>query len=208
MGFFRKNTAPRWVDSPALDWTPEQPFGFEPAASNDTGWTEAETFEPRAATPQPKPEPPVEAAPAPLPALLPQAEAIRDEPAPPAPANTNRAPSLFAQRLLIGLAQGVALFALTQARDLGLWPGSDSYLFAALSLALLFAPLVLLEGIGEIALATLAPYAGIVAALLLSLGLYHHWRIQGADQPHAGVALAILTGLALSIAQALLHAVV
>jgi len=183
---FRKK--PRWVDSAGLDWTPEAPFGFEPASNDENGWTDGGVTRRAAPAPNPAPEPLAET--------------------PPAPANLNRAPSLTARRLFIGLAQGFALYLLIQARAAGLWPGSDPYLFAALSLALLFAPLPVLEGLGEIPLPGLLLWSGIIAALLASLGLYHHWRIQGPDQAHAGLALAAAVALALAVAQIWLRACV
>jgi hypothetical protein len=134
------------------------------------------------------------------------AQKITVAPPLPHPANSNAAPNLLLPRLVIGLAQGAALFALAQSRDLGLWPGSDPYLFAAFSLALLFAPLVLLEGLGEIEIRLLGLWTGTVACALASLGLYHHWRSQALDTPHSGLALVILAALMLVIAQALFRA--
>lgn len=179
---------PRWIDT--LDWTPERPFGWEPQAqantarpgNDDIGWNQ-----PRAEAPKPAPQPDV-------------------APDPPPAANLNRAPSWLAPRLAIGLAQGLGLFLLIQARAHGLWPGSDPWLFAALSLAGLFAPLLVLEGLGDIALPALLLWSAIAAAILASLGLYHHWRIQGQDQGYAGLALAATTAVMLTIAQCLLRA--
>ncbi len=124
----------------------------------------------------------------------------------PGPANLNRAPAFTAQRLFIGAGQGLGLYLLVQARAEGLWPASDPYLFAALSLAGLFAPLLILEGLGDVPLPALLSWSGIAAALLASLGLYHHWRIQEPDQSHAGLALAATVAIALVIAQAWLRA--
>lgn len=201
---FRKE--PRWVDSGTLRWTPEVPLGFEPASNDDIGWTEDDLPEPRAWQPEPElaPDPQPEFAPRPRPA--PRPEPVAE--ASPVPANRNTAPAFTAQRLFIGLAQGAALYLLTQARTHGTWPGSDPYLFTALAMALLFAPLLVLEGLGEIALPLLLGWSAIAAALLASLGLYHHWRIQGPDQSHAGLTLAAMTALALTIAQAGLRAAV
>jgi hypothetical protein len=212
MGLFRKEKTPRWVDSDALRWTPEAPFG-EPRADNDqNGWT---------AAPAPAPEP--EPAPdAPEPVVLHELElqarpadpepVFAPPPAPqpiaaplPVPANRNRGAGFSTVRLAIGLAQGLGLYLLIQSRAHGFWPGRDPYLFSALSLAGIFAPLVLLEGLGEIPVILLALWSGIVAAALASLGIYHHWRIQGPEQVHAGIALMVLTALMLVTAQALLR---
>lgn len=146
-------------------------------------------------------EPAAQAPPAPPPAEEPVAD---DVPADPQPLAT--APrSLLWPRLAIGFAQGLGLYLLMLTRAAGLMPGADPYLFSALSLMLLLAPLVLLEGLGDIALPLLAAWTGIVAAGLAGLGLYHHWRIQGPQQSHSGFALVILCGVMLFIAQALMR---
>lgn len=53
---------------------------------------------------------------------------------------------------------------LLQLRVAGVWPHSDPYLFAALSPAGLFAPIVLLEALSEIPAPLRALWTGIVAA--------------------------------------------
>jgi Domain of unknown function (DUF4153) len=70
----------------------------------------------------------------------------------------------------------------------------------------LFAPLLLLEGLGEIALPVLLFWTAGAAAALSSVGLYHHWRLQTGEQVHAGLGLIATTALALVIAQAWLRA--
>ncbi len=136
----------------------------------------------------------------------PHPESAREiEAEPPRPVARPAAAGFSTARLAIGLAQGLWLYLLVQSRSHGVWPGHDPYLFAALSLPGIFAPLVLLEGLGEIPLRLLALWSGIVAAALASLGLYHHWRIQGPEQIHAGIALAVLAALMLVTAQALLR---
>jgi len=219
--FRKKQPEPRWVDAANLDWTPEEPLGFDPgdpaaervfitpapakpeapAHTPDEpvffgpGFSSDEAF--RAfIQPQAQPAPRAEIPPAPQPEIPPPAHA----------ANTNRAPRLLLIRLGIGLAHGLGLYLLLQLRAAGMWPGSDPYLFAALALAGIFAPLVFLEGLGEIPTPLLSLWTGIAAALLACLGLYHHWRIQGPEQAYAGLALAVLTALMLVTAQALLRA--
>lgn len=222
---FRKKPAPRWIDSAGLNWTPEEPLAWDPGVAAQERAAPA----PEAPKPQPEPraEPQAKAPEEPIffgPGFS-SDEAFRAfieprEPAPQAPpeaplpppvlpseaANTNRAPRLWLMRLGIGLAQGLGLYLLLQLRAAGMWPGSDPYLFAALALAGIFAPLVLLEGLGEIPTRLLSLWTGIVAALLACLGLYHHWRIQGPQQAYAGLALAVLTALMLVTAQAMLRA--
>jgi hypothetical protein len=199
--FRKKDNAPRWVDSAALGWTPDEPLDFEPRFRGAPTWQdENEPAEPRAATPEPvvrlvepAPQPQTEAPP-PAPELP-----------PPVPANTNRAPNVLLQRLGIGLGQGLALYLLLQSRALNFWPGGNPELFAALFLALLFAPTVALEGLGEIDNRLLALWSGTVAFTLATLGLYQQWRMQGAPK-HGGAALVVLAVVMLTIAQVLLRA--
>lgn len=194
---FRKQTGPRWVDSAGLGWTPEEPFEAPPPRAEPA--------------PEPKPEPEIKSEPrfadaAAFVKAAGEAPPVTPVYTPPAPANSNRPPSLFLPRLAIGVAQGLLLSLLLQARSHTLWPGSDPALFAALSLAGLFAPWVLMEGLGAIALPVLLPWTAIVAAGLAALGAYHHWRIEGADAAQSGVSLMLLVTLVLFIAQSLLHA--
>ncbi len=55
-----------------------------------------------------------------------------------------------AGRIAIGLAQGLALFALSEAGTRHVWPATAPGLLAALTLALLFGPLVILGGLGRV----------------------------------------------------------
>jgi hypothetical protein len=109
-------------------------------------------------------------------------------------------PQLLGPRLLIGFAQGLGLYLLLRAQGT-----IDPSLFSALALMLLLAPLVLLEGLGEITPALLLPWTGIVASAMACLGVYHHWRIQGLAQPESGFTLVALCALMLFIAQALMR---
>ena len=224
---FRKKPAPRWIDSAGLNWTPEEPLAWDPGVAAQ----EHVAPEPEAPKPQPEPraEPQAKAPEEPIffgpgfssdeafrafveprpREIMPDAPPEASLPPPQHPAeaaNTNRAPRLWLTRLGIGLAQGLGLYLLLQLRAAGVWPGSDPYLFAALVMMGIFAPLVLLEGLGEIPTRLLALWTGIVAALLACLGLYHHWRIQGPEQAYAGLALTVLTALMLIAAQAMLRA--
>ena len=199
MRFFRKNdAAPRWVDTDALRWNPDEPLDAEPrfAPGNDRGWTQDWRAEPRAAAPEPQ-----QPAPSPVPAAILAAAPEA------APANLNRAPRLWPVRLAIGFAQGLFVWSLLATREAGAWPGSDPYLFSALMLAGIFAPLVLLEGLGEIETRLLALWSGTVAAVTGTLGLYHHWRIQGLEQPSYSLfTLSVLCALMLFTAQVLVRA--
>ncbi len=129
-----------------------------------------------------------------LPAIQAAPEAAPEVPAtPPAPANINRAPSLLLTRLGIGLAQGAALALLTLARSEAVWPGSEPHLYSAFHLALLLAPLVLLEGLGAVESRTLLLWSGTVAALLATLGLdTQGWLAR--SMAHLALAGLVLAG--------------
>jgi Domain of unknown function (DUF4153) len=265
--FRKKDVAPRWVDSAALGWTPEEPLDLapRPKPGNDTSFDGGWMPEPRAAVPEPKPvpvpEPEIRAAqlapepepevvvvpelgfepaaapeihdtqsesepvttPEPdiAPAVTPQLRAVPPEPEPapkvipepqiaapehlPLAANSNRAAGMLLPRLGIGLAQGVALYLLLQAREVQLWPGNDPAMFSALLLATLLAPLTALDALGDIEIRLLALWSGTIAFVLASLGLYQQWRMPGAPL-HLGVAARLPILLALTIAQVLFKA--
>jgi hypothetical protein len=108
----------------------------------------------------------------------------------------------FLPRLAIGLGHGLLLAALFYCRDHQLWPGG--FILAALIMAVTFAPPLLLQGLGRIPLKPLLIWAVFAAAWLAGLGVYHHWRMDGADAGHAGLWLAGFVFVFLSIGQALL----
>jgi hypothetical protein len=284
----KEDAAPRWVDSAALGWTPEEPLDLapRPKPDNDTSFDGGWVPEPRAAVPEakpvPVPDPEIRAVhPTPEPeatleptivpepdiasALMSEVHAvqvtperepevivspelgfveavapeIRDtEPAPepitipepgtapktiswsgiplpepqittperpPVAANSNRAAGMLLPRLGIGLAQGMALYLLLQAREAQLWPGNDPAMFSALLLAALLAPLTALDALGEIENRLLALWSGTIAFVLASLGLYQQWRMPDA-QLHLGVTPLLPILLALMIAQVLFKA--
>lgn len=143
--------------------------------------------------------------------LTPPAEVVKPGPWSPPVAEAEKAEEqsairLWSWRIGIGLAQGFAFFWLFHSRATGQWPGSNPFLFDALALAGLFVPLLLMEGLGSIALGRLLPFVTIAAALLAALGWYHHWRLDGAPQLHAGAAAIVLATIVSFIALAFLHA--
>jgi len=81
----------------------------------------------------------------------------------------------FLARLAIGLAQGAALYCLYRAFDAQAWPATNGLIFAPLLLVLLFVPLVLVQGLGEMRLRTLIVWAIVAAAILAGLGWYDIW---------------------------------
>ena len=169
---------PGWIDETAMSWTPPEPVadgrvrprrepGFDPAPKPDI-------------KPEPEPRFIQKAAPAPRPAML------------ILPAEKQR--SHFLLSLILGPLQGLALLWLLDARDAGVWPGNDPYFFTAVTMALLFAPLLLIQGLGQISAAILMLWTMIVGGALAALGFYHRWRVGGTDPGHAGLPLAVMGG--------------
>jgi len=75
-------------------------------------------------------------------------------------------------RLLIGLAQGLLLWGLSEAADAKAWPATEPMVFNSLFLILLFTPLILLAGWGRMGLRTLATWAVAAAAVLAGLAVH------------------------------------
>lgn len=117
-------------------------------------------------------------------------------------ANPSQARLALVPRLAVGASQGLALAVLFYCRDYQLWP--DNGLLAASIMALTFAPALLLQGLGRISLRPLLIWTMFAAAGLAGLGIYHHWRLDGADAGHAGLWLAGLVSLFLLIGQMLI----
>ena len=196
-----------WINSPAFNWTPETPLRFEPEFTKNSERVialpaEADVIEPRfdavaRPVPVPFPEQPTAKphAPAPEPAIA----KPRYTPAA-APREIAR-PGFFLPRLGVGIAQGALLFALFTARDY-----LDPYFFSAAIMVLMFAPLLLLAGLGRMRFWPLLLWTGFAAALLAAAGAYHHWRTLSSDGGHPGLALLSLCALFLFAGQSLVQA--
>ena len=79
---------------------------------------------------------------------------------------------LFAARLITGLLQGLALYALYFAAEHGLWPRTQPAAFGVLALAAGYAPVVVLAGVGRLPRRTLALWT-LAATLALALLGWH-----------------------------------
>ncbi|MGH7023077.1 MAG: DUF4153 domain-containing protein [Caulobacteraceae bacterium] len=79
---------------------------------------------------------------------------------------------LGAARVAIGVAQGFALYGLTYAARDKTWPATVPPLFAALSMALSFVPLVIIGGLGHLRRGTLAIWTLVCAAVAGGLAAY------------------------------------
>lgn len=101
-------------------------------------------------------------------------------------------------RLATGLAQGLLLYGLYQADKSKVWPATQRELFAALLLAVVFTPFVVLAGVSALRWRTLVVWKGVAALVAAGLGAYGVWSgdpaARGVDGlgPHAFLAVAAL----------------
>lgn len=92
---------------------------------------------------------------------------------------------LFAARIGIGLIQGLLLYALYRAADGKVWPSTQPELFGGLALAIGFAPVAALAGVGRLKWPVLAAWIGGVAVVLFLLGWHDVARRVLADYEEA-----------------------
>ena len=95
-------------------------------------------------------------------------------------------------RLGIGLIQSMALALLFVAHDRGVWPANEPVVSNALLLAGLMAPLVLLEGLGEVETVLLLLWSGTLGFIIATLGLWQQWRGGQTLLPAATIAVFVL----------------
>jgi hypothetical protein len=206
---------PRWVDKPEFDWTPQPPLHIEPPeqGAQEAG-PEPVIIDARFTKPQAVPDlvPANDAALA-IPSLLDHARRLAVSAGDQIithvwqlgkrSSGTARrvAQPAIAPRLAIGLGQGLLLCILFFVRAQS--PGSHGML-AGLIMAATFAPLLLVQGLERIPTGPLLTWTGFAALGLAGLGIYHDWRVAGADPGHAALWLVIPVASFLFIGQALL----
>ncbi len=99
-------------------------------------------------------------------------------------------------RLGTGLLQGLALFLLHHAENIKAWPATQPLAFAPLVLVALFAPFVVLAGIGALRRTSLIVWALGATAFTAGLAFYGAWQGVDADKmPDFPVFAAIAAGL-------------
>lgn len=81
-------------------------------------------------------------------------------------------PAVGWARVAVGLVQGVALWALTEAADDKVWPATHGVLFGLLAAVTLFAPFVVLGGLAEMRRRTLVVWTLVAMAVLAALGAH------------------------------------
>ena len=80
---------------------------------------------------------------------------------------------LASRRLIIGFLQGVLIYLVLEASEKGIWPANQLELTAALITALIFAPLVLVAGLGNIRPRTLLIWAVVAASVCMGVAAYY-----------------------------------
>jgi hypothetical protein len=105
--------------------------------------------------------------------------------------------SVSGNRFALGLLQGGALSLLYYAYEQHGWPATDGEIFAPLLLVALFVPLIVIQSLRSLRLATLIGWTIVATALVAGLAYYDIWRawprdwvipstppFTGAWQPH------------------------
>jgi len=88
---------------------------------------------------------------------------------------------LFTARLVIGLAQGLALYLLYSAYDAKVWPATQGQVFEPLSLVFLFIPTLLISALGEMPVRKAATWAGIALLVIATLAFFDNWSAWPVD---------------------------
>lgn len=198
---------PRWVDKPEFDWTPQPPLRIEPPGNNAP---DPIVIDARFADPATDFIPANDAQP---PSVLSHAcrgvMRVVDQLVvhlwqlgkQTVDAAGHFTLPAFAPRLAIGLGQGLLLCILFFSRAQTL----DRHgLLAGLIMAASFAPLLLVQGLERIPTRPLLVWTSFAALGLAGLGVYHNWRVAGANPDHAALWLVMPVMGFLFIGQALL----
>ena len=84
--------------------------------------------------------------------------------------------STLIARVAVGIAQGAALCLLAYAASMNAWPATNPYAFAPLMTVVVFVPLVVVLGLAELPLRTLAIWATAAAVVCAGLAAYDIFR--------------------------------
>jgi hypothetical protein len=77
-------------------------------------------------------------------------------------------------RVAVGLMQGIALYLLLQA--LKTWPATDGLTFAPLLVVAMFVPIIVVVGLGNMRLPTLAAWTAVATVVCAGLAIYNIFR--------------------------------
>jgi len=112
-------------------------------------------------------------------------------------------------RLIAGLAQGIILYGLFRSVDGHVWPATDPYWRAALTLVFIFVPVLFIQAFGSMRVLSLGLWLAGATLLLALLAWHDIWRqSDGAPISAASLsfALIVFTIAGLIIGQALVTA--
>lgn len=84
-------------------------------------------------------------------------------------------------RLAIGLTQGIALYLLYRAYDLHAWPAIDANVFGPLLIVALFVPLIAIQALGNVRIATLIVWIAVATAIFAGLTWFDVWSAWPTD---------------------------
>ncbi|HEY5339002.1 MAG TPA: hypothetical protein VIJ85_12415, partial [Rhizomicrobium sp.] len=91
-------------------------------------------------------------------------------------AELSLAPQRFVARLVLGLLQGIWLYALYRAADAHVWPATEPTSFAPQILTALYVPLLISQAMGTMRLRTLLIWAVVATIATCGLGTYDRLR--------------------------------
>ena len=100
-------------------------------------------------------------------------------------------------RLATGLIQGLLLYGLYEASEAKVWPATHKELFSALFAVAFFAPFVVLAGVSNLRLPTLAVWKAVAALIAGGLAWYAAWSVGGDAQsgPPGGAVVPAIAAL-------------
>src|SRR5471030_2875954 len=79
-------------------------------------------------------------------------------------------------RLLIGLLQGLVLYALTRSLEAKAWPSTDLRVYDSLLDVARYVPILAIVSVGNLRSKTAAIWIALMAALCAGLGFYQGFR--------------------------------
>jgi hypothetical protein len=110
-------------------------------------------------------------------------------------------------RAILGLVQGLGLYALYRTADYKIWPSTDRFVFTPLLVDTVFVPLIFLFGVGNLRARTLIIWGACSTMLLTALAWHAAARVVGENtQSESAVVLLAFSALGVFIAQSLITA--
>ena len=97
-------------------------------------------------------------------------------------------------RLAAGLAQGIILYCLFRSADAQVWPSTDPYWMASLTLVFIFVPILFVQAFGNVRIFNLLYWMAGAAVVLTALASHDIWRQWdgSAATAHASISFALI----------------